>query len=148
MDAGAALRGGGTAAGARRPTAQRDTRAGQLEQPSHAIAMLQEHNARRGFFEPGQFRAVLAALPDHLKPVIEVAYLLAAAAAVQGIEQAAVERRVDAEDGLEAIVGVEADAGLEVVRLLPEPGRAALIVRPCWADRLQHRDRHEQTENR
>lgn len=39
------------------------------------IALLQEHNARKGFLEPDVFRAVVAALPDDLKPLIEVAYL-------------------------------------------------------------------------
>jgi integrase len=37
--------------------------------------MLRENNARKGFFEPDQFRAVLQHLPDHLKPVFEVAYV-------------------------------------------------------------------------
>lgn len=37
--------------------------------------MLRENNARKGFFEPEQFRAVLQHLPDHLKPVFEVAYI-------------------------------------------------------------------------
>jgi hypothetical protein len=37
--------------------------------------MLQENNARKGFFEAHEFQAVLAALPDTLKPVAEVAYV-------------------------------------------------------------------------
>jgi integrase len=37
--------------------------------------MLRENNARKGFFEPEQFNAVLQHLPGHLKPVFEVAYI-------------------------------------------------------------------------
>lgn len=37
--------------------------------------MLRENNARKGFFEPEQFKAVLELLPDHLKPLFEVAYI-------------------------------------------------------------------------
>ena len=37
--------------------------------------MLRENNARKGFFEPDQFNAVLQHLPEHLKPVFEVAYI-------------------------------------------------------------------------
>ena len=37
--------------------------------------MLQENNTRKGFFEPEQFQAVLKHLPEHLKPVFEVAYI-------------------------------------------------------------------------
>lgn len=37
--------------------------------------MLQENNTRTGFFEPEQFQAVLQKLPDHLKPVFQVAYI-------------------------------------------------------------------------
>src|SRR5262245_45485701 len=39
------------------------------------VAMLREDNVRKGFFEPGEFRAVLTYLPDDLKPVFEVAYV-------------------------------------------------------------------------
>ncbi len=39
------------------------------------IALLQEHNARKGFLEPDVFRAVVAALPDELKPLVESTYL-------------------------------------------------------------------------
>jgi len=39
------------------------------------IALLQEHNARKGFLEPEVFRAVVAALPEDLKPLVEAAYL-------------------------------------------------------------------------
>lgn len=39
------------------------------------IALLQELNARKGFLEPDVFRAVVAAPPDDLKPLIEAAYL-------------------------------------------------------------------------
>jgi hypothetical protein len=35
--------------------------------------MLQEANARKGLFEPDQFEAVLAHLPEALKPVFTVA---------------------------------------------------------------------------
>jgi integrase len=39
------------------------------------IAMLEERNARQGFFERDQFDAVMRHLPDDLRPVIHVAYL-------------------------------------------------------------------------
>jgi len=39
------------------------------------IAELEEHNVRKGFFERDQFDAVMAQLPDFLKPVIEFAYI-------------------------------------------------------------------------
>src|SRR5215469_9516244 len=39
------------------------------------IALLKEHNARKGFLEPEVFHAVIAALPDDLKPLVEAAYL-------------------------------------------------------------------------
>jgi integrase len=39
------------------------------------IPMLQENNARKGFFEAHEFQALLAALPETLKPVGEVAYV-------------------------------------------------------------------------
>jgi integrase len=39
------------------------------------IGMLTEDNARTGFFEVDQFRAVLAELPDALGPVFETAYI-------------------------------------------------------------------------
>jgi integrase len=37
--------------------------------------MLRENNARKGFFEPEQFKAVVQYLPEHLKPVFEVGYI-------------------------------------------------------------------------
>jgi integrase len=37
--------------------------------------MLRENNARKGFFEPEQFKTVLQHLPEHLKPVFEAAYI-------------------------------------------------------------------------
>ena len=48
--------------------------AGKVAQRPY-IPMLQENNARKGFFEAHEFQAVLAALPDTLKPVAEVAYV-------------------------------------------------------------------------
>lgn len=39
------------------------------------IAMLEENNVREGFFEPAQFEAVRAKLPEPLRPVITFAYL-------------------------------------------------------------------------
>jgi integrase len=39
------------------------------------ITLLQEDNARKGFLEPDQLRAVVAELADELKPIIEAAYL-------------------------------------------------------------------------
>jgi len=39
------------------------------------IQMLHVENARKGFFEPGQHRAVMNHLPDYLKPVASVAYI-------------------------------------------------------------------------
>ena len=37
--------------------------------------MLQEDNARKGFFEAAEFRGVLAGLPDAIQPLAEVAYI-------------------------------------------------------------------------
>jgi integrase len=37
--------------------------------------MLRENNARKGFFESEQFKAVLEHLPDYLKSLFEVAYI-------------------------------------------------------------------------
>ena len=39
------------------------------------IPMMEEDNTRKGFFERDQFDAVLAQLPDDIKPVVEVAYM-------------------------------------------------------------------------
>jgi integrase len=39
------------------------------------IHMLEERNARKGFFEEDDFRAVLRELPEALRPIFEVAYL-------------------------------------------------------------------------
>jgi integrase len=39
------------------------------------LSMLQERNTRTGFFEEPEFRAVLAELPEDLRPVFEVAYI-------------------------------------------------------------------------
>jgi integrase len=39
------------------------------------IAMLQERNVRTGFFEDDEYRAVLTALPERLRPVITCLYL-------------------------------------------------------------------------
>jgi integrase len=39
------------------------------------IPMLRENNVRTGFFERPQFDALLRALPEHLKPVAQVAYI-------------------------------------------------------------------------
>lgn len=39
------------------------------------ISLLSENNVRTGFFEPDQIEAVLANLPDFLKPVIRTAYI-------------------------------------------------------------------------
>jgi integrase len=49
-------------------------RAGKIVMPPY-IPMLTEDNARKGFFERGEFQAVVAALPDDLKAVFEVAYI-------------------------------------------------------------------------
>jgi integrase len=49
-------------------------KAGKVATRPH-IDMLEERNTRTGFFEPSQFRAVLAHLPDYLKAVFEVAYI-------------------------------------------------------------------------
>src|SRR5437867_2533972 len=40
------------------------------------IRMLEEDNVRRGFFERPAFEAVLAGLPDELKPAILAAYIM------------------------------------------------------------------------
>ena len=39
------------------------------------IPLLREDNVRQGFFEPGEFLAVRAALPDDLQPVLTFGYL-------------------------------------------------------------------------
>jgi integrase len=39
------------------------------------VSMLHVSNARQGFFEAEQFHAVLAHLPDHLKPLLRVGYI-------------------------------------------------------------------------
>src|SRR5262250_964673 len=39
------------------------------------ISLLREDNARKGFLEPDQFRAVIAELPEDLRPLMEAAYL-------------------------------------------------------------------------
>ncbi len=39
------------------------------------VEMLHLENARKGFFEPEQHRAVVAHLPDYLKPITRVAYI-------------------------------------------------------------------------
>jgi hypothetical protein len=48
--------------------------AGKVAQRPY-IPMLQEDDARKGFFAAPEFRAVLAELPDAIKPVAEVAYI-------------------------------------------------------------------------
>lgn len=47
---------------------------GMLHHKPH-VPMLQENNARQGFFEAEQYRAVLAHLPVELRPVVTFAYL-------------------------------------------------------------------------
>ena len=47
---------------------------GELIQRKPYIPMPREANPRTGFFEQGQFQAVLAALPDYLQPVAEFGY--------------------------------------------------------------------------
>jgi integrase len=39
------------------------------------FTMLHTENARRGFFEPDQYRAVLENLPDYLRPLAQAAYI-------------------------------------------------------------------------
>jgi integrase len=39
------------------------------------IPLLQEHNVRTGFFEPEQFEAVRALLPEYARPIVTFAYL-------------------------------------------------------------------------
>jgi integrase len=48
--------------------------AGKLHHRPH-ISMLQEDNVRVGFFEPEQYRAVLAHLPEGMQPVVTFAYV-------------------------------------------------------------------------
>src|ERR1700681_3521847 len=50
------------------------TRAGKVAARPE-IQMLHVENARKGFFEPGQHRAVMNHLPEYLKPVASVAYI-------------------------------------------------------------------------
>jgi len=40
------------------------------------VAMLEENNVRQGFFERAEFEAVLAQLPDYLRPPISLAYMV------------------------------------------------------------------------
>ena len=47
---------------------------GKLHHKPH-IPMLQEDNVRIGFFEPEQYRAVLAHLPEGMQPVVTFAYV-------------------------------------------------------------------------
>ena len=49
-------------------------KAERLQHRPH-IAMLREDNARKGFFEEHQARAVRAKLPKHLQPVVDFAYI-------------------------------------------------------------------------
>jgi integrase len=39
------------------------------------IPLLQEHNVRKGFFEPDQFTSVKQHLPAHMRPVVEFAHI-------------------------------------------------------------------------
>jgi len=48
-------------------------RAGKVAARPH-IALLHVDNARQGFFVAAEYRAVLAALPEYLRPVIQVGY--------------------------------------------------------------------------
>jgi integrase len=48
--------------------------AGKVAQRPH-IAMLTEDNRRTGFFEAAEFKAVVAHLPDYLKPIVMAAYV-------------------------------------------------------------------------
>jgi integrase len=47
--------------------------AGTIHKKPH-IPMLQEDNARQGFFEPWEFERVLSALPNYLQPPVTCAY--------------------------------------------------------------------------
>ena len=38
------------------------------------VPMLQEDNVREGFLEPDEYQALLGAMPEHLKPILKVAY--------------------------------------------------------------------------
>jgi integrase len=49
-------------------------RAGKLLGRPH-IELLDENNARQGFFEPDQYRDVLKHLPDDIRPVVSFAYI-------------------------------------------------------------------------
>jgi integrase len=49
-------------------------KAGKLEHRPE-FGMLEENNARKGFFEPNEFKAVYRELPVYLKPVLHAAYL-------------------------------------------------------------------------
>ena len=48
--------------------------AGKLHYKPH-IPLLREDNTRTGFFEPDQFRSVLAHLPEEIQPIITFAYI-------------------------------------------------------------------------
>jgi integrase len=49
-------------------------RAGKVAECPY-IALLHESNVRKGFFELAEFRAVVTRLPEHLRPVVETAYV-------------------------------------------------------------------------
>lgn len=51
-----------------------EMRAGRLLQKPY-IPKLREDNVRTGFFEPEQYRAVLANLPEGVRPVVQFAYI-------------------------------------------------------------------------
>ena len=51
-----------------------DRREGSQAHPSPSITIEAPKNARTGFFEADDFAAVLAELPDYLKPVMQFAY--------------------------------------------------------------------------
>jgi integrase len=48
--------------------------AGKLHHKPH-IPLLREDNTRTGFFEPDQFRSVLAHLPEEIRPIVTFAYI-------------------------------------------------------------------------
>jgi integrase len=48
--------------------------AGKLHHKPH-IPLLREDNTRTGFFEPDQFRSVLAHLPEEIQPIVKFAYI-------------------------------------------------------------------------
>lgn len=100
------------------------------------ISLLNEDNARKGFLEPEQLRAVVAELPDDLKPLIEAAYLTGWR--VRSELSSRQWSHVDFKGGwLRLEPGESKNREGRQFPLIP-PLRALLEVQKMWADSLAH----------